>query len=423
MALAVLLALPASAAAATRTWVSGLGDDANPCSRTAPCKTWAGAYSRTDTGGEIDAIDSGGFGSLTISKSITLSGEGVNASILAGGTFGLAVNAPAGSIVVIHDLQINGINGDSSFGGTYGIEFLGGSSLRVDGGNIFGFVSQGIYDASSTPGSQLIVNNEDIYNNTGAGVLLTPPAGVAGSAVLDGDHLDGNGCGLAVGAFGPGAGTCGTATSGTAAAGATATSNNSSISDNTGAGVYSGGSPSANYISNDMITGNGTGLQTFAGGAIFSVGANNVVVANATNGSPTSTVSLGAAGPTGATGATGATGLTGATGPAGAAGKVELVTCKSVTVKKKVKGKTHKKTVQKCTGTLESGTVKFTTAGKTVTATLTRAGHVYAAGTMRMGRTGAEGALKPLRKLTRGRYTLTLSHGHTVLSRRTVLAR
>ena len=63
-------------AQATRTWISGVGDDANPCSRTAPCKTFAGAISKTAAGGEIDVLDPGGFGAVTITKAITLDGGG-----------------------------------------------------------------------------------------------------------------------------------------------------------------------------------------------------------------------------------------------------------------------------------------------------------------------------------------------------------
>src|SRR5277367_509634 len=96
-------------AQATRTWVSGVGDDANPCSRTAPCKTWAGAISKTATGGEIDALDPGGFGALTIGKSITLDGGGGQvASVLVSGTNGIVINAPTGSVVTIRNLRING---------------------------------------------------------------------------------------------------------------------------------------------------------------------------------------------------------------------------------------------------------------------------------------------------------------------------
>src|SRR6266576_2848185 len=96
-------------AQASRTWVSGVGDDANPCSRTAPCKTWAGAISKTANGGEIDALDPGGFGAVTINKSITLSGAGTFASILAGGvTNAILINASQFDIVVIRGLYING---------------------------------------------------------------------------------------------------------------------------------------------------------------------------------------------------------------------------------------------------------------------------------------------------------------------------
>ena len=90
----VLLAPPASAQA-TRTWVSGVGDDANPCSRTAPCKTFAGSISKTAAGGEINCLDPGGFGALTITKSITISCETGTAGVLVAGTNGFVVNAAA----------------------------------------------------------------------------------------------------------------------------------------------------------------------------------------------------------------------------------------------------------------------------------------------------------------------------------------
>src|SRR5438128_6717386 len=95
-------------AQATRTWVSGVVDDVNPCSRTAPCKTWAGAISKTAAGGEISALDPGGFGAVTITKGITLNGDGTLASILAGSTNGVIINAAAGKDVIIRNLSING---------------------------------------------------------------------------------------------------------------------------------------------------------------------------------------------------------------------------------------------------------------------------------------------------------------------------
>src|SRR2546430_5458959 len=98
-------------AQATRTWVSGVGDDANPCSRTAPCKTFAGAISKTAVDGEIDALDPGGFGTVTITKAITIDGGPTGeASILAAGTFGITVNLTASSgsnVVELRNLSIN----------------------------------------------------------------------------------------------------------------------------------------------------------------------------------------------------------------------------------------------------------------------------------------------------------------------------
>src|SRR5258707_3718704 len=97
-------------AQATRTWVSGVGDDVNQCSRTAPCKTFAGAISKTAVGGEISVLDPGGFGGVTITKSITLDGDGTLASILVSGTNGIVING-AGITVTIRNLSLFGIGG------------------------------------------------------------------------------------------------------------------------------------------------------------------------------------------------------------------------------------------------------------------------------------------------------------------------
>src|SRR5713101_5801272 len=103
---------PSLMAQASRTWVSGVGDDANPCSRTAPCKTWAGAISKTAPGGEIDALDPGGFGAVTITKSITFDGGGGQvASILITGTSAIVVAAGSNDIVIIRNLRLDGLRG------------------------------------------------------------------------------------------------------------------------------------------------------------------------------------------------------------------------------------------------------------------------------------------------------------------------
>src|SRR5713226_969296 len=96
-------------AQAARTWVSGVGDDANPCSRTAPCKTFAGAISKTADKGEISVLDPGGFGAVTITKNITLNGDGTLGSILVSGTNAINVAAGANDVVYIRELKIIGI--------------------------------------------------------------------------------------------------------------------------------------------------------------------------------------------------------------------------------------------------------------------------------------------------------------------------
>src|SRR5258705_5883290 len=117
-------------AQATRTWVSGVGDDANPCSRTAPCKTFAGAISKTAAGGEIDCLDPGGFGAVTITKSMTIDCGTVTGGILDSGFNAVIVNAQPSDKVVLRNLVIQGTIGISP--GLNGIRWLGGLELHLD---------------------------------------------------------------------------------------------------------------------------------------------------------------------------------------------------------------------------------------------------------------------------------------------------
>ena len=109
VSLAIALFGGAAFAQATRTWVSGTGDDANPCSRTAPCKTFAGAISKTAPAGEIDALDPAGYGAVTITKSITIDANNMG-SVLVSGTNAIVVNTAATDTVIIRNLSINGLN-------------------------------------------------------------------------------------------------------------------------------------------------------------------------------------------------------------------------------------------------------------------------------------------------------------------------
>lgn len=164
-------------AQATRTWVSGVGDDANPCSRTAPCKTFAGAISKTAVGGEIDALDPGGFGALTITKGITIDGGGGQvASVLVNGTNGIVVAAGPSDTVILRNLRINGIKNGAN-GGLSGVRFISGGSLIVDKCEIFGFLNNGVDIALGASG-QAWVTNTNIQNIGGIGISATTTAGV-----------------------------------------------------------------------------------------------------------------------------------------------------------------------------------------------------------------------------------------------------
>jgi hypothetical protein len=175
-------------AQATRTWVSGVGDDVNPCSRTAPCKTFAGAISKTASLGEISVLDPGGFGAVTITKSITIDGgKGAGfGSILASGTSGVIINA-AGINVILRNLSINGA---STTAGS-GIRFLNGRSLTVEDCQIFGFTGTGVTNVGdgisvelAVANSNVVVRNTSITNCT-KGIRLTTSSGFVTAEIND----------------------------------------------------------------------------------------------------------------------------------------------------------------------------------------------------------------------------------------------
>src|SRR5687768_13245110 len=121
-------AAPASAQA-TRTWVSGVGDDANPCSRTAPCKTFAGTISKTATGGEINCLDPGGFGGLTIVKSIMIRCDYTEGGVLSAGAGvnGFVINLPANTdTVFLSGLDFNGAGNAQN-----GIRIVSGGVVHI----------------------------------------------------------------------------------------------------------------------------------------------------------------------------------------------------------------------------------------------------------------------------------------------------
>jgi len=175
-----------ASAQATRTWVSGVGDDANPCSRTAPCKTWAGAISKTAPGGEIDALDPGGFGALTITKSITLDGGGGQvASVLVGGTNGIVIAAGATDVVILHNLRFDGLLGNgttTASPGLDGVKILSAGTVVLDNLDIFGFNQNGI-EVAAGASINVAINNCRIENVGLSGVTATTTSGTAVVAI------------------------------------------------------------------------------------------------------------------------------------------------------------------------------------------------------------------------------------------------
>ncbi|MGA2186415.1 MAG: right-handed parallel beta-helix repeat-containing protein [Bryobacteraceae bacterium] len=163
-----------ASAQATRTWVSGVGDDANPCSRTAPCKTFAGAISKTAAGGEIDCLDPGGFGAVTITKSMTIDCTHVAGGVLSSGANGITINtAGASDVVVLRNLVIQGAGT-----GLDGIKVLAGANVHLDNVTIKGVTLDGIEVAAGAT-VNLSMNDCVITDITQAGVSLTTSAGTA----------------------------------------------------------------------------------------------------------------------------------------------------------------------------------------------------------------------------------------------------
>ena len=152
-------------AQATQTWVSGVGDDANPCSRTAPCKTFAGAISKTAACGQISVLDPGGFGGVTITKSITIAGDGTLASITAAGVNAIIINAGVNDVIYLRHILMNGV-----CSGLNGIRFLAGKRLTVENCAIYNFTQKAIDISHSGAGRADIINTTIV--NAADGVSL-----------------------------------------------------------------------------------------------------------------------------------------------------------------------------------------------------------------------------------------------------------
>ncbi|NOT53469.1 MAG: hypothetical protein HOP18_02580 [Deltaproteobacteria bacterium] len=284
--LVMLLLAPAAHAQATRTWVSGVGDDANPCSRTAPCKTFAGAISKTATGGEISVLDPGGFGAVTITKSITINGDGTLAAILAAGTNGIVVNALATDKVIIRNISINGANS-----GLNGIRYLAGGALTVENVTISGFNTAGTgrgISVETAAAAELLVTDTTITNCL-AGIRLASTAGNA-AATIDNvriENVDGHAFEAAQGnIFGMiRRSTFASNTADGVRAGigtSTIMVEDSVLAFNNGTAVNAAVAPARIRISNSTIVNNNRGIGIIAGAFVESAD-NNRVAGNVAN--------------------------------------------------------------------------------------------------------------------------------------------
>ncbi|HEX8738279.1 MAG TPA: right-handed parallel beta-helix repeat-containing protein [Pyrinomonadaceae bacterium] len=281
-----------ASAQATRTWVSGTGDDANPCSRTAPCKTFAGTISKTATNGEISTLDPGGFGQVTITKSITIDGgTSGNGAITAGGQTGIIINAGDTGIVILRHLLINGVGT-----GINGIRILSAKAVYIEDCHIYGFqgssatTGRGISDERTTANGTLFILNTAVERNEQTNIFISPSAtGVV--AVLDNVKLlDSNAnSGLSV----RGGSTASIKNSiisannnfgivAEADAGGTNVTVENCLITNNGTGVATVTNAPVIYLSNNTISGNNTGINVYSG-SILSFG-NNKVVGNGVDG-------------------------------------------------------------------------------------------------------------------------------------------
>ena len=308
VSLAVLVAvvLPSAASAqATRTWVSGVGDDANPCSRTAPCKTFAGAISKTAAGGIIMPMDDGGFGTVTITKPITIDGGHHSAGVLSsGGINGINVNInpatqPANFVnngrVVLKNLKMEGNTSIPSSGGftpgLNGVRITNARNVKIVNSDIGFYSRSGVSvepDASQTTKVQII--GSYIHDNGGAGIGSAPKNGAITKVTARNNDISDNACGIAAASFGFDAAfnfgnSCALAASTSGIVGTSSVfASNNSITDGSNAGVMArGGSAAVRMTGNDVTRNDGVGIRGFEGAAVLSFG-NNAV---ADNGAPT----------------------------------------------------------------------------------------------------------------------------------------
>jgi hypothetical protein len=290
------LSVPYASAQATRSWVSGVGDDANPCSRTAPCKTFAGAISKTAAGGEINCLDPAGYGPVTITKSMTIDCTGTLGSVLSSSTTGVIVNG-ADIDVTLRAISLNGAPPASP--GVNGIRYLQGASLTVENCLIQNFAlnaggaGNGILVNPSGGNLRLAVNGTRIFRNgapnVGHGILFLPSGSARIRALITNSSIDNNDLGINALNDGTGAidlviaysSISNNARHGIVASGVTTVDIKDSVLSENDTGVQAV-SPAVARIGSSLIARNSNGVT----GTILSFG-NNQLIGNNLNGNPT----------------------------------------------------------------------------------------------------------------------------------------
>ena len=303
---------PEASAQASRTWVSGVGDDNNNCSRTAPCKTFAMAITKTNAGGKINCLDPAGFGAVTITKSITIQCDSNEAGVLVSGSSGITINdGGAGTAqVTISGLDIDGQGYSASAPGARGIWFLSGASLTVRNTTVRGFRSSttgtGINFMPSTS-ARLLIDNVIVSGNgngtVGGGIAIQSAASAAVEVtIVDSTVVHNEGWAVAFRTTGTtgavsrltvrntivnsnSAGllvVTGAGPTGKAIANVT----NSTFNQNETIGVRANGAVASIWLSGNSVSGNAEGLKVTGGGAIYSFG-DNVVFDNTVSAAPT----------------------------------------------------------------------------------------------------------------------------------------
>jgi hypothetical protein len=311
-ACAMLWSAPA-AAQATRTWISGVGDDVNPCSRTAPCKTFQGALPKTAAGGEINCLDPGGFGGVTITKSISLVCDNTQTGILVASTNAIIINS-ATAFVLISGFDIEGL-GQTGSPGINGINVLNAAVVHVRNTKIRGFRNgYGINFQPQSANGQLFVDNVTISESgssvnlaTSGGINISPAAGMTANATITNSQIiDNANVGLRIDTTGIVGSTINAAISGVTlsnngvgillkAPNGTGTAKymltDSQVTLNAGQGLIVNGTPtSANArVGNTTITGNGTGVLVIGAAQVLSYG-DNRLDGNTTDGAFSGTI-------------------------------------------------------------------------------------------------------------------------------------